>query len=178
MRCWRTLARVTAAELGLITTATVGVFAVIGPFVTGWAQRSHESTLTREGARREVYRDVGAYLERQRLMLTRAGVPEPYREPPPEDLSDAEYSALFGRAAVEGSTRVHKKLDEYAKAAHRFLGIVMTFEGLESRRTPTDVPAGWAEASDSVDKARELAIAALDAVEEAMRRELVGSRYR
>jgi hypothetical protein len=122
---------------------------------------------------RGIYKDIAAYLERQRLMVDRVGQAMPYAEPP-VDLSDEELSALLGRVAVEGSPQVQEKLTEYSTAAHRFLGAVMTFEPLNQRRSPDHIPDGWAAAFESVEQARKPAIRAIDKVEQTMRDELAG----
>ena len=121
--------------------------------------------------RRGIYQDLGAFLERQRLMVDRAAQAIPLAEPPP-DLSDEEQSALLGRAAVEGSRELQDELAAYAKAAHRFLGAAMMFQSLEPRRAGGQIPDGWVEAQAAVEQARAKAFEAIDAVEQAMRDEL------
>jgi hypothetical protein len=168
---------VTTAELGLVTTAIVGVAAAGGPTLTAWANRRQERAMGRSTRRyeqrRQTYKDLGVFLESQRLVLERVAQ-APAGAKPPDDLSDEAWADLLGRAAVEGSNDVHAKLDAYAKAAHRVLGAAMTFEMLEQRRARDERPPdGWVQAQASVDEARKAARKAIDDTEQTMRDELL-----
>jgi hypothetical protein len=71
--------------------------------------------------RRDTYREVGGFLERQRVMFQRTseGI---LGARPPKDLSTEELTSLLGRAAVDGSPEVKAKLDAYAKVANALFG--------------------------------------------------------
>jgi hypothetical protein len=125
--------------------------------------------------RRNTYREVAGFLERQRVMFRRTsqGV---LGGLPPKDLSEEELTALLGRAAIDGSREVNAKLNAYTRAAGAYYPPLAIFETFERRRVETGEltlpPAGWNEAQAAVAEARDRAIEAIDAVEAAMRDEL------
>jgi hypothetical protein len=122
--------------------------------------------------RRDTYREVGGFLERQRIMFRRTSEGA-LGAAPPKDLTDEELTNLLGRAAVDGSPGVKAKLDGYTTAANASFGPLMMFQSMEQKRIEAFVPPdGWAEAKASVHKARDRAIDVIDAVEAAMRDEL------
>jgi hypothetical protein len=179
-RPWRSLSIVvTTTELGLITTAVVGTAAALSPAFTAWANRQHERAMAvssrRFDQRRDTYREVAGFLERQRVMFRRSsqGV---LGGQPPKDLSDEELTSLLGRAAIDGSPDVNAKLDLYTRAAGAYFPPLAAFEAFERRRVEKGElalpPPGWMEAQAAVAEARDRAIEAIDAVEAAMRDEL------
>jgi hypothetical protein len=170
---------VTTTELGLITTAVVGTAAALSPAFTAWANRQDERAMAvssrRFDQRRDTYRKVARFLERQRVMFGRTsqGV---LRGQPPKDLSEEEVTALLGRAAIDGSREVNVKLDVYTRAAGAYYLPLAAFEAFERRRVEAGElalpPAGWLEAQAAVAQARDRAIEAIEVVEAAMRDEL------
>jgi hypothetical protein len=170
---------VTTTELGLITTAVVGTAAALSPAFTAWANRQHERVMAvssrRFDQRRDTYRDIAGFLERQRVMFRRTSQGVLGGEPP-KDLSDEELTALLARAAIDGSREVKAELDAYQTAASLYFPPLMIFDAFERRRVETGEltlpPAGWNEAQAAVAEARDRAIEAINAVEAAMRDEL------
>src|SRR5262245_28008984 len=103
----------TTEQLGLLTTAAVGIAAAGGPFLTARLSRSHERAMVLYEQRRSLYRDLGGHLERQRMLLRELARAEAYAglrsDALPEALSLAAQADLFGRAAVEASPEVQKE---------------------------------------------------------------------
>ena len=57
------LGGITTAELGLLTTAAVGIAAAGGPYVIARLNRDHERAMVLNEKRRNVYRELAAFLE-------------------------------------------------------------------------------------------------------------------
>ena len=118
----------TIAIVGLLTTAVVGLFAVVGPMVNARYDRQHRVELDRASARRSrregAYIDFSAFLERLRLQLLRY---EPLLQlfgpipDPPGPLPDDEWMALSGRLRVSASTEAQEAISEAHKAANDFI---------------------------------------------------------
>jgi hypothetical protein len=87
----------TTAELGLITTATVGVAAAGAPAFTAWANRRHERELEHSrrlyAQRHGAYLELVRFLEHERLILHRTERAfQTSTDPlPPDPLSDEDW---------------------------------------------------------------------------------------
>jgi hypothetical protein len=161
----------TTAELGLVTTAAVGIAAAAGPFLTAWLNRGHDRAMVLYEQRRELYRELAGFLERQRVGLGELAPGGRVGELP--QVSIEARSDLLGRVAVEGSSEMQKKQTAYSKAANSFRGAAMTFLPLEKNCQEAGTPPdGWAEANAAVKKARSEAYAAINDAERIMREEL------
>jgi hypothetical protein len=111
---------VTTAELGLITTAIVGVAAALSPALISWANRRHERAMARSARlyeqRRKAYEDLAVDLERSRLYLADPG--RSLGDPTPANAD--EWATLMAAAAVAGSAEVQAKLAAYHQAEYVF----------------------------------------------------------
>lgn len=159
----------TTVELGLITTAAVGVAAAASPALIAWANRAHEREMARSARlyeqRRKAYEDLAVYLERSRLSISstsRSG------ELTPTKLDD--WVALMGAAAVVGSSLVQERLEAYHQAEYEF---VVEGEGWldHVRETEQDIDL-VREAHLAHGKDRTALLQLLDDAERAMRDEL------
>ena len=162
----------TTAELGLITTAAVGISAAAAPTLTAWANRTHERTLARSRRdyeqRRQIYTEVSVYLERQRNLLAWAGrstVTQATLEQIDEDIS-----GLLGRLAVDGTATVQLRFEDYARARNR-MWVALGRALYESESNEAGLDA-LTEAFDRVQKLTPETVKALEFVQAAMRDEL------
>ncbi len=170
----------TTAEIGLVTTAVVGVAAAAGPAVTSWLDRKHQRDLARAqrlfDQRRQTYNDLAKFLERQRTILDRTGYQSEFRKAipaPPAQVSDEEWVELQGRTAVTGSIEVQERLSGYREAIGNFTLAVMEFEREDKKREGVQtLPHRWNEAQQIVTAMRKEALESIDDVERVMRDEL------
>src|SRR5205823_622269 len=110
----------TTAELGLITTALVGVSAAAAPALTAAWNRGHERTMARStrlyDQRRSVYEDIALFLERARLRLDSSVSDRPQRASDLLTVRYDEWVRLQARTALNGSGDVQAKLAAYRRA--------------------------------------------------------------
>jgi hypothetical protein len=111
----------TTAELGLVTTAIVGVAAAASPALVSWANRKHEQAMARSTRlyeqRRSAYHDLAVFLEAGRLGLQIGG--RQWAEPPTRATVD-EWTQLMARTAIAGSAEAQAKLAEFHEAEELF----------------------------------------------------------
>jgi hypothetical protein len=168
------LLALTTAQLGLVTTAVVGVAAALSPVGTAWATRNHERAIARSARLfdqpRDLYVELAAFLERDRMSIART---EPILtiggEPlkPPPEVTDEDWIKMRARWVALASGHVHAGMLEASKRRNDFVGAVMVYKG-----TPRG-HANWADARKQMDEARDAADAAFDDVEHTMSAELV-----
>jgi hypothetical protein len=156
----------TTAELGLVTTAIVGVAAAASPALVSWANRRHEQAMARSTRlyeqRRNAYHALAVFLERVRLALSRSGRNWP--EPPTRETAD-EWTDLMALAAVAGSAEVQTKLaafHEEEENYHIFSGGASTADDLEQSK----------ELREEAEEFRSGSLKLIDEIEQAMRDEL------
>jgi hypothetical protein len=131
----------TTAELGLVTTAIVGVAAAASPTLVGWANRKHERAMARSTRlyeqRRNAYRDLAVYLERARLGI---GGRLHFEDPRTPETAD-HWTELMGSAAVAGSAEVQAKLAEFHEVEEYFYS-----SSVSPPQTPqAESPEEWQE---------------------------------
>jgi hypothetical protein len=169
---------VTTAELGLITTAVVGIAAAGSPAATAWANRAHERVMLRSTRnyeqRHQTYIDVSIFLERQKALLSDVGSGTGTEATLDEIQDRSELDKLLGRLAVDGTPEVQAKFEEYAGARNMTLAALMVWVRLHKASTsiPDRQPPGITEAWHGVLGSAPPAIEALEAVQRAMRDEL------
>jgi hypothetical protein len=164
---------VTTAELGLVTTAIVGVAAAASPALTAWANRKHEHDLARSvrlyDQRRDLYVELAAFLERDRMFIARTEPiltigDEPLK--PPSEVTDEDWIKMRARWVALASDDVQAGMLEASTKRNDFVGAVMVYKG-----TPRG-HANWPDARKQMDEARDAAYAAFDDVERTMNAEL------
>jgi hypothetical protein len=174
----------TTAELGLITTAIVGVAAAAGPALVSWANRRHERVMTRSTRlyeqRRKAYEDVAAFLERTRLWVAPYGPNWP--DDPTRTTAD-EWADLMARAAVAGSADVQARLAAFHEAVKNFYieaaflsgssrGRFRALSEQEFEALSEQEHEELADLHETVEKDRGEVVKLIDEAEQAMRDEL------
>ena len=154
------LVAMTTAQLGLITTASVGVAAALAPAITARANREHERELARTerpyAQRHGTYLELTRFLERQRLIVDRV---EPMIGPlpdPPPDLEDEAWLDMRSRWVTLASDDVQAAMRAAGDRYRGFVGAVMTLRGLQARAPVGDpqLPAAREQVDDTRDRAR------------------------
>jgi hypothetical protein len=172
----------TTAELGLITTAIVGVAAAASPALVSWANRRHERAMARStrlyDARRETYLDllrqflVEVQIVQRTAEITRLRVPPPM---PPED----EWRDLRARVGAFGSPEVGDAVEMFDSKVRAFHDAADDF-GAESQQLEGDRPVfGIGPHTPmteytAMQEAREEAVTAYEVVQTLVRDELAG----
>ncbi len=161
----------TTAQLGLVTTAAVGIAAVLSPAVSGWLERRHGRGMTRSTRlyeqRRDTYVAVGRFLERGRLILERLARPIGAPSAPPFEPTDEEWIELQGSVAVCGSETVLLALAKYRYFASAFGSAAVTYLMLERQKVRE-----IGDAQLELERTRTRALETLAAAQAAMRDEL------
>ena len=168
----------TTAELGLITTAAVGISAAAAPVATAWANRAHERALFRAKRnyeqRRQTYIDLSIYLERQRQLLSDVLNGLATDETLDEVQDRSELGELLGRLAVDGTPEVQAELEGFASARNVTLVSLMVWLRLggAGTRASGELPVGLEDAWHDMLQSTPPTIAGAEAVQRAMRDEL------
>lgn len=170
----------TTAELGIVSTAVVGVAAALSPAVTALLNRKHERDMARAArkydARSRTYSDVVRFLEAERLKLERTVQRDWWkvqgREPPGRP-SDEEWIELQGAVAAFGSRDVQEKLRRYHATARPFYDASIAYLSADMRALreklsdDEDPDAKWVE----LERVRAEALERIDEAEAAIRDE-------
>jgi hypothetical protein len=164
-------ATMTTAELGLITTAIVGVAAAASPALVSWANRKHDRAMTRSARlyeqRRNAYQDLAVFLERARTGLERTA--RKWSAPPTAKTAD-EWIDLMARAAVVGSAEVQAKLADFHEEEFNFHIASGDLRSAVERQDEEQIR----EMHELVEGFRSGALALIDEAEQTMREELAG----
>jgi hypothetical protein len=163
---------VSAATIGILATAFVGVVGIVFPYLTRRGDREHERALSRAervyALRLDLYSEWAQELERWRVSAIAV---HPLIGPvasPPELLAQEELIALFARLQVGASAEivaVSRLADEQNRA---FYGDGGMFEAVDRDRGAEN----WVEARRAMDASRGRLFAAIEAAEKAMCDEL------
>ena len=152
----------------------VGIAAAASPSFTAWANRKHERDLARSerlyGQRRDLYVELAAFLERDRMGIARTEPIISFGEPlkPPEEVTDEDWIAMCGRWVVLASGDVQDGMLEASKR-DQFVSSVMSYKAVRGQG------GDWSEPRKQMDDARERAYAAFDGAEKTMNAELAGT---
>jgi hypothetical protein len=159
----------TTAELGLVTTAIVGVAAAASPALVSWANRKHERAMARSRRlyeqRRKAYQDLAVYLDQARLWIEPGEKSWP--KPPTRETAD-EWIDLMARAAVTGPAELQAKLASFHEAEFE----AYLASGLLEQAIKTQDTEKISERKEYVEKTRSEAFTLIDEAEQAMRDEL------
>jgi hypothetical protein len=162
----------TTAEIGLVTTAIVGVAAAASPALVSWANRKHERVMARSTRlyeqRRNAYRDLAVFLEAARLGAQKGG--RQWADAPKRATVD-EWTDLMARTAIAGSAEVQEKLAAFHEAEELFY----TSEPRPPEKPMNEVPKEWEEyksMSELHEGFREELLELIDDIEQTMRDEL------
>lgn len=164
----------TTAQLGLVTTMVVGIAAAASPAFTAWANRKHERDLAGSerlyGQRRDLYVELAAFLERDRMGIARTEPIISFGEPlkPPEEVTDEDWIAMRGRWVVLASEDVQGGMLEASTRRNNFVSAVMSYKAARAQG------GDWTDARKQMDEERDRAYAAFDDVEHTMNAELAG----
>jgi hypothetical protein len=114
----------TTAELGLVTTAVVGVAAAASPALTSLANRKHERAQARSQRRyeqrKQTYLDLAQILEQERLASYHMDLETTFFEISEEVPSPQAWVDVLGHVSIMGSSTVQTKIEAYREAADSF----------------------------------------------------------
>jgi hypothetical protein len=162
------------ALVGVLSGALVGIVGVGFAYFNGKSERAHAERIARSGRLHEqrfkAYVEIATYLARQRLFLART---EPLWESadapgPPSPLSDEEWAALGGLAAVSPSREVLDALEHSQREARNFEDAVIQLRAAQKTAEGSELTNHYQQK----DNARQRALIAIADTERAMREEL------
>jgi hypothetical protein len=162
------------ALVGVLSGALVGIIGVGFAYFNGKSERAHSERIARSGRLHEqrfkAYVEIATHLARQRLFLART---EPLWETadapgPPAPLSDKEWAALAGLAAVSPSPEVLDALELAQTETRNFEGAVIQLRAAEKTAEGSELTSHYQQK----DNARQRALVAIEETERVMREEL------
>jgi hypothetical protein len=159
-----------------IAAGVVGTLAgLVFAFFSARADRTQVRVLARSGRlhaqRLDVYAELSAYLERERLYIERT---EPKAtigggQDPPDPLDEEDWLKMIGRVAIAGSDEVETAIKNAQQGASKFAGALGVHLAM-ARQGGT--PIQQSEARQQMDDARDRAVAVIEEAQRVMRDEL------
>jgi hypothetical protein len=165
------------ALAGLAATMIVGIAAAFAPTFTAKATREHEVELERAkrlyAQRHGAYLELARFLARQRLTLERTERAMQFEgDPPaPDPLEDEAWMDMRARWTTLASADVRKALTLAGERYGDFANAVLAARAFDAIAVGDDGPT-LPEVRAKVDEAREAAVDAIEAAEDAMNTEL------